>query len=327
MTCSTFQNYLQAITRLRVDKNRNSWGELTYHCSPYKPFLLLSILDHIASGNITRNFIEPSFELAETFHGYIELLPPTGRKASMALPFYHLERSGFWHMLPQPGQVHHSGRSISSVKQLRRIYLGVKLDEDLFKLMRMETYRKQLRVAILEKYFQSSLKTTLLQHALVSQEAKFYSNALICAEEQPPYSAGQTTQELQKRVRDQGFRQAIVTIYTHRCALCGIKMKTPEGHTVVDAAHIIPWSESHNDHPTNGLALCKLCHWSFDEGLMSVDDKYRVLVSKAVMKDHNLPGHILTLSDRPIFRPEESRNWPSQESFDWHRKKMFRRER
>ncbi|MCB8986015.1 MAG: HNH endonuclease [Ardenticatenaceae bacterium] len=26
------------------------------------------------------------------------------------------------------------------------------------------------------------------------------------------------------------------------------------------AAHIIPWSESHNDDPRNGLALCHLCH-------------------------------------------------------------------
>jgi hypothetical protein len=35
--------------------------------SPYKPFLLLSILDLIGYGSITKNFIEPSFELTETF--------------------------------------------------------------------------------------------------------------------------------------------------------------------------------------------------------------------------------------------------------------------
>ena len=33
-------------------------------------------------------------------------------------------------------------------------------------------------------------------------------------------------------------------------------MLTLEGHTVVDAAHIKPWSASHNDCPTNGMALC-----------------------------------------------------------------------
>ena len=46
-------------------------------------------------------------------------------------------------------------------------------------------------------------------------------------------------------------------------------MRTIDGHTAVDAAHIIPWSISHNDDPRNGLALCKLCHWSFDEGLLA----------------------------------------------------------
>ena len=54
---------------------------------------------------------------------------------------------------------------------------------------------------------------------------------------------------------------------------------TPEGHTVVEAAHIRPWSDSYDDRPTNGLALCKLCHWSFDEGLMGVGRCYEVLCS------------------------------------------------
>ena len=38
---------------------------------------------------------------------------------------------------------------------------------------------------------------------------------------------------------------------------------------------LISWSESRDDRPTNGLALCRLCHWSFDEGLMSVGGKLR----------------------------------------------------
>jgi hypothetical protein len=33
-------------------------------------------------------------------------------------------------------------------------------------------------------------------------------------------------------------------------------MITPEGHTVVEAAHIKFWRESHDDSPTNRLSLC-----------------------------------------------------------------------
>jgi putative restriction endonuclease len=55
---------------------------------------------------------------------------------------------------------------------------------------------------------------------------------------------------------------------TKRCALCVIRLHTPDGHTVVAAANILPWSESRDDFPTT--SPCRLCHWRFDEGLMSV---------------------------------------------------------
>ncbi|XPS87593.1 putative endonuclease [Desulfosarcina variabilis str. Montpellier] len=126
-----------------------------------------------------------------------------------------------------------------------------------------------------------------------------------------------------EKVRDAGFRRAIVSIYDYRCALCGIRMQTPEGHTVVEAAHIVPWSESKDDLPTNGLCLCLLCHWSFGEGLMSVGKKYEVLVSDCVRIDSNIPGHILTLMDRSIFKPEIEHFWPGQDNFSWHRKERY----
>jgi hypothetical protein len=34
----------------------------------------------------------------------------------------------------------------------------------------------------------------------------------------------------------------VVHIYEHRCAFCGVRMLTSDGHTAVDAAHVIPWS-------------------------------------------------------------------------------------
>jgi putative restriction endonuclease len=100
-------------------------------------------------------------------------------------------------------------------------------------------------------------------------------------------------------------------------------MITPEGYTVVDAAHIKPWSESHDDQPTNGMALCKLCHWSFDRGLMSVGKDYEVLISASIRTEKNILGHTLTLMDRPIFVPKNERYHPKQENFEWHRRKRF----
>lgn len=133
------------------------------------------------------------------------------------------------------------------------------------------------------------------------------------------------SEPLGRQVRDQGFRKAIVKLYEHRCALCGIRMLTPDGHTVVEAAHIVPWAISKNDNPTNGLALCRLCHWSFDEGLMAVGKSYEVQVSPQVKREPNFPGHMLTLSDWTIFRPQDSTYWPMLENFAWHWKAVFRK--
>jgi putative restriction endonuclease len=89
------------------------------------------------------------------------------------------------------------------------------------------------------------------------------------------------------------------------------------------SSDIKPWSERQDNKPSNGLSLCCLCHWSFDEGLMSVGAKYEVLVSRRVQTEQNLPGHILTLRDRPIFTPTEDQYWPAQENLDHHREKRL----
>lgn len=192
-------------------------------------------------------------------------------------------------------------------------------------LMQMSQTREQLRSALIKKYFAQEIQEKIREQSFLNCASEQYSHSLLnTAEPSAIFFPEVSKPKNKEKVRDQGFRKAIVRLYTHRCALCGIKMLTAEGHTAVDAAHIRPWSESQDDHPTNGMALCKLCHWSFDEGLMSVDRHYRVLISPSVKQDPNLPGHMLTLSEGPIFKPQESQFWPDLENFKWHRQQRFR---
>jgi putative restriction endonuclease len=74
---------------------------------------------------------------------------------------------------------------------------------------------------------------------------------------------------------------------------------------------------------TNGMALCKLRHWSFDKGLMSVGKDYEVLISGSTRTDKNILGHTLTLMDRPIFMPRKEKYRPDPEKLAWHRKEKF----
>ena len=203
--------------------------------------------------------------------------------------------------------------------------MGAKLDDELFKLTLMEPLRKRLQIALVNTYFAPEIRSMVFKQSLINIQANEYSKSLLkIAEPLTEYAAAGETDETTHKVRDQGFRKAIVTLYQHRCALCGIRMLTPDGHTVVEAAHIIPWRETMDDKPTNGLALCRLCHWSFDEGLMAVGKDYEVLISKRVSREANLPGHMLTLSERTIFRPAMHTFWPGKKNIEWHRKKIFK---
>lgn len=60
--------HLQMFAKLRTDRGRDRYPEITYHRAPHKPFLLLSVMDLIAQGRITENLIEPSYEPIETFN-------------------------------------------------------------------------------------------------------------------------------------------------------------------------------------------------------------------------------------------------------------------
>ena len=57
---------LIAFSKLRKDMNRNTWTEARNYRSPYKPLLLLSVMDLIAYGSVTKNYIQSSFDLIET---------------------------------------------------------------------------------------------------------------------------------------------------------------------------------------------------------------------------------------------------------------------
>ncbi|MFP4266322.1 MAG: HNH endonuclease [Desulfonatronovibrionaceae bacterium] len=315
-------DYTQKLTRLRTDKNRNRWAETTAFRAPHKPFLILSILDIAAQGELASPFIEPGFDLIERFGRYWSLVMDPGRKCNIAYPFFHMQSEGFWRLVPRPGMDNEiRDRITSSVTRLKRVVLGAEIDEELFLLISGRKTRDELRTAIVHTYFSPEVREKLLLEASENHAAFEYSQKLLkAAEKSMPYG-----DEKPGRVRDQGFRKAVMTLYAHRCAICGIRMLTPEGHTIVEASHIRPWSESHDDRPANGMALCRLCHWSFDNGFMSVGDDYEIMISPLSRQEQNNPGPIMTFENRPIFKPSEEKHAPDQKCLQWHRRNIFKR--
>ena len=60
------------------------------------------------------------------------------------------------------------------------------------------------------------------------------------------------------------FRRIVSENYDYRCAASGWRIILPEGRVMVEAAHLIPFAETRDDDPRNGIALAPTFHWALD---------------------------------------------------------------
>lgn len=300
------------------------WGEATRRRAPHKPILLLAVLDLVHRGVITSPFIAVTgdlVELNELFNLYWRRILPLGKTSSIAFPFSRLNREPFWELVPQPGTTISQAviNSTASVGYLRKHALGARIDEDLWHVMQDESARETLRETLLQSCFSQEAATRLREQSAINREAFAYSRILEEHSRLPLTKEIAYQDAYRPAARCQGFRRIVITAYDHRCALCGVRIITPEQRTAVDAAHIVPWRESRNDDIRNGMALCKLCHWAFDWGMLGVSDTYRVITSRQIGADANAPGFLQTLADRNIIPPADRDLWPAPQYLAKHR--------
>lgn len=318
--------FLEIFQNLNTDKAQSRWDARTTFRAPHKPLLLLALLDRFAEGAYRANLIEFDDDLFELFAIYWALVDPPSLQGNIAMPLYHLQSDGFWHLLPREGfedRVRYGGK-IHSIRTLREVTYGAKLDEELFALMQQEMGRDMLRTILVDTYFAPEMRESLIQQGKINLGSYVYSQNLLAKVKQKPLKEVLLLEE-DYAVRDQGFRRIMYMIYEHRCALCGIRVQTVEGRTAIVGAHIIPWSISRNDDPTNGLSLCRLCHWAFDEGLLTVNLDYIVRTSPQLNSQDNLPAHLALLNQRNMIRPNDADFLPASDSLNWHMTVKYRK--
>lgn len=314
--------YLEQFRRLRRAPGP-AFSELSRRLAPHKPLLLLSVLDLVARNELTSPFIEISgdlVELNELFNGYWRRVAPLGKSSSIAFPFSRLHNEPFWELVSLPGLEITAAvlNHITNVSQLRRVALGARLDEELFLHLQNPESRNQLRQVLLGSCFSAQGIAELSEQVAINAEAYDYSLELVRQAHFPETAEAPVVFKV--AARNQGFRRIVIQAYDHRCALCGVRIVTPEGHTAVEAAHIVPWSKTQNDDIRNGLALCGLCHWNFDEGMMGLSEKYDVLISRQMTTKPNFPGGLVTLAGRSAILPADHDLWPGPEYLNEHRR-------
>ena len=125
-----------------------------------------------------------------------------------------------------------------------------------------------------------------------------------------------------RKVRDRAFRREVINAYDCRCALTGLKFINGGGRAEVEAAHIRSVEHGGPDTVRNGLALSGTIHWMFDRGLISLSDKYEIMVSRQV----NNPDDVWQLmnTDRKATIPAISHQRPHPRYLEWHREQCFK---
>ena len=316
MSVSILEKYVQKMKRLRVDR--------AHGVAPNKPVLLLAIIELIDQGQISENKISPSPDLVEIFMKYWSKV--SERKPNLALPFFHLESEGFWHHHANAGYetALRVATQIKTVSRLREIIVYASFDNGLFVLLTDSHDREIIRQTLIDTYFAGFKKDI---ESLITEEQQIgeYRQSLLrqvkhTFSSQKPLAPIET----ENPIRTAGFRQAIMRIYDYTCAVCQLHLLTMDGESVTEAAHIIPFKISRNDDVRNGISLCKLHHWAFDRGLISLSRTYKVIVSELMSERGPTEWMLTTLRGKTILLPEDDERYPAQDALKWHREVVFR---
>lgn len=121
------------------------------------------------------------------------------------------------------------------------------------------------------------------------------------------------------RIGQGAFRVMVTEAYNRRCAISGEKTLP-----VLDAAHIVPFSEQGSYAVKNGLLLRKDIHTLYDRGYITITPSYHIEVSSRLKEDYG-NGKIYYAyhgSQMPNL-PLDERERPSPEYLQWHNEHVY----
>lgn len=139
----------------------------------------------------------------------------------------------------------------------------------------------------------------------------------------PPSGPTEAMASVRVRRGHQFFRQTVLTAYGVRCCVSSINVPR-----LLVASHIKPWRDFPNERldPRNGLCLSSLHDAAFDAGLITLNEKLEVLLSrrlKSYFPQPSLEQNFLPYEGKPIRLPEKLAQ-PDAGFLDYHRKSIFK---
>ncbi len=302
--------YCKGFSELNVSSSRQR-GE-----AHYKPILLLVIIDLITQGLITENQILVSDNLIQTFNNYWDVLGSNSYKGGLYYPFIHLESDGFWRVDYKVGFI---GPKPKTHNKLKEAVEYASLDDELFNYLRDPVSRNELIDVLISVWF-SSNKQKIEDILQVNQ-----SFQEVTQEDFEENLDKQPKTVLKKSVvRNAFFRKAVVHIYDYKCAFCHLKVMRTLSQSIVDGAHIKPFSPFYDSRINNGISLCKNHHWAFDRGWFGIDDKYKIIVAGDLDEISPNAKPMQEFRGETILLPNSEQHYPRLDALEWHRLNVFR---
>ncbi len=315
---STLEEAVEALYRLNV--NVVGQGPLR-HEKPHKPCLILAVLDLLATGRMTPDRIPWSQALRDRFKMYFDVVRKRQDQCNPELPFWHLKSERWWQPVRISGSGTHPLTVAPSATDARNNTVYATLSGGMQHFVSTPMDRMLLRDSLVSRYFPHARPVLLPLFAepnavpgQPSLDASIASNRL---EEDPP---------LTLPGRNSAFRRKILEIYDCQCAACGLRIRLPQTDdlTFVDAAHLIPFTSSFNDHPTNGIALCKNHHWAMDRFLIAPTPGLSWMVSPHLdARRSDGEKSLIALKGKRVLPPSEPAFAPTRESLQWRVERLL----
>ena len=275
------------------------------HEKPHKPLLLLAVFDLIDAGIATPDHIPWCQELRDRFSARFEVVSKHNDRNNPDLPFRYLASDGFWIATEADG--------ITPIRREIRVsdfgQVFARFTDGFEILVAIPANRHLMREALISRSFRALFPIKNQQSSI-----DYRQSIPLVAEEPLEYG------------RSPAFRRKIIEIYDHQCAACGLRIRLASGNDVsfIDAAHLIPFSESFNDHPSNGLALCKNHHWAMDRSLIAPCPDLHWRVSGILdPRRSNGEKELLELAGKSLLLPKDEAFQPDAEGLMWRCKRLI----
>ncbi len=310
--------YVHCFTHLKRDAKNGG--------APHKPILILSIIRLFEKGIFINNEIHILPELVASFKSNWSQLVVTNHHPIFAMPFYHMSSEPFWKLVANVGceKWIESKSSMRSLKNLTTAINFALIDNEIVELLLQPVSRDILKISILDRYFPETKSNygnngndDLPNVSILNEPSEEYKKKIIELKNQVDENAFQE----EVFIRGGLFKREIPKIYNNTCAVTGLRIDAITNVSMVDACHIVPFSEGYDDTLTNGIALCPNLHRAFDRGLISISDDYKVILNKNFVEGVSV-YNLSQFAGKKILLPNNFEFYPTLDNLSQHRKRF-----